>query len=78
MCQRGYLQLRPSFRIPEPSVRGLCPLRSRPFENGWCAAVDRELLTAEMRLAEREVRGRDDDEDRARVYELRRARGRLN
>lgn len=48
------------------------------FELSDCAAIERELLAAEMRLADREVRGFDDDEDRAGVYELRRARGRLN
>ncbi|MBF6411458.1 hypothetical protein [Nocardia farcinica] len=46
------------------------------FDLPDCAAIDRELLAAELRLVDREVRGRDDDEDRARVHELRRARGR--
>ncbi|MFI6573949.1 hypothetical protein [Nocardia fluminea] len=48
------------------------------FELPDCTTIDRELLGAEMRLADREARGLDDDEDRAHVYELRRARGRLN
>ncbi|MFI1241441.1 hypothetical protein [Nocardia salmonicida] len=48
------------------------------FEMANCDTIERELLAAEMRLADREVRGLDDDEDRAGVYELRRARGRLN
>ncbi|MFI7531630.1 hypothetical protein [Nocardia salmonicida] len=48
------------------------------FELLNCTAIERELLAAELRLVDREVRGLDDDEDRAGVYELRRARGRLN
>lgn len=43
-----------------------------------CTNIDRELVGAEMRLVDREVPGLYDDEDRAHVYELRRARGRLN
>lgn len=41
-------------------------------------SIKRALLIAELRLADREVRGLDDDEDRAAIYELHRARGRLN
>lgn len=41
-------------------------------------AIDRTLTAAELRLCDREVRGLVDDEDRAAVYELRRARGRIN
>lgn len=48
------------------------------FELPDCTTIDRELLGAELRLADREVRGLDDDEDRTAVYELQRARGRLN
>lgn len=48
------------------------------FELPNCTAIERELLGAEMRLAAREVSGLDDDEDRAYVFELQRARGRLN
>ncbi|MFD3431280.1 hypothetical protein [Nocardia fluminea] len=48
------------------------------FELSDCNSIERELSNAELRLADREVRGLDDDEDRAAVYELQRARGRLN
>ncbi|TCJ89957.1 hypothetical protein [Nocardia alba] len=48
------------------------------FELADCTTIERELLGAEMRLVAREANGLDDDEDRAHVYELRRARGRLN
>ncbi|MGW5441633.1 hypothetical protein [Nocardia asteroides] len=43
-----------------------------------CTTIDQEITVAELRLADREVRGLADDEYRATVYELRRARGRLN
>ncbi|MEU4599932.1 hypothetical protein [Nocardia sp. NPDC023988] len=46
------------------------------FELPDCTAIDREITVAELRLADREVRGLADDEDRATVYELQRARGR--
>ena len=48
------------------------------FEYPNCATIERELLGAELRLTDREARGLDDDEDRAGIFELRRARGRLN
>lgn len=48
------------------------------FELGDCTAIDKQITVAELRLADREVRGLADDEDRAVVYELQRARGRLN
>ncbi|GGN65965.1 hypothetical protein [Nocardia rhizosphaerihabitans] len=48
------------------------------FELPDCTTVDRELHGAQVRLVDREARGLDDDEDRAYIYELRRARGRLN
>ncbi|MEU3010104.1 hypothetical protein [Nocardia asteroides] len=48
------------------------------FELPNCTTIDREITVAELRLADREVRGLADDEDRATVDELCRARGRLN
>ena len=48
------------------------------FELANSNTIERELTAAELRLVAREVIGLDDDEDRAHVYELRRARGRLN
>ncbi|MFF0547268.1 hypothetical protein ACFYTF_30995 [Nocardia thailandica] len=48
------------------------------FELPDCTTIDLALTAAELRLADREVRGLADDEDRAAVAELRRARGRLN
>lgn len=48
------------------------------FELPDCNSIEHELVAAELRLADREVRGLDDNEDRATIYELRRARGRLN
>ncbi|MEV0773851.1 hypothetical protein [Nocardia salmonicida] len=48
------------------------------FELADCTTIERALLGAEMRLVDREARGLDDDEDRAHVFELQRARGRLN
>lgn len=48
------------------------------FELETCDVIDREITVAELRLIDREARGLADDEDRAGVYELQRARGRLN
>ena len=48
------------------------------FEYTTCTAVDQQLTVAEARLTAREVVGLADEEDRAAVDELRRARGRLN
>ncbi|MEU3015617.1 hypothetical protein [Nocardia asteroides] len=48
------------------------------FELQTCTELDRLITAAELRLTARAVAGLDDDEDRATVYELQRARGRLN
>lgn len=65
--------------VPPPGLgrwNWICPGTAFEFPN--CAAIEWELLGAELRVVDREVRGLTNDEDIAYTAGLREARGRLN